>query len=97
MFSVCYWNNFIIGNNFGNIFTIQTQETQNANNQFCITANKRSRHSNYAGQYHHSMYLQNSVLYYFGIKHIDFWPSDFCSSTLQETKAVQRMFILKCS
>ena len=41
--------------------------------------------------------FKNSVLYNFGIKHFNFWPSDFHSSTLQKTKTVQGMFILKCS
>ena len=40
------------------------------------------------------MYLQNSVLYNFVIKHFNFQPSDFYSCTFQETKAVQRTFVL---
>ena len=76
---------------------MQTEETQNAINQSCFTANEGSKHSNNTGRFHYSMYLQNPVLHNFGIKHFNFWPSDFYSSSLQKTKAVQRMFVLKCS
>ena len=37
------------------------------------------------------------VLYNFAIEHFNFWPSDFCSSTFQKTKSVQRIFVLRCS
>ena len=48
VFSVitAYCNNFNIGYNFDNIFTMYTQETQNASNQSCFIANERSRCSN---------------------------------------------------
>ena len=59
VFSVCHCNNFTIGYNLGNIFTMQTQKTQNAPNQSCITASKRNRHSKNMGEGHYSMYLQN--------------------------------------
>ena len=72
---------------------MQTQETQNTSNQSCFTASKRRRCSNNTGRSHYSIYLQNSVLYNFGIKDFNFWPSDFCSYTLQKTKAVQRTFV----
>ena len=54
--------------NFGHISTMQTQETQNASNQSSFTTNKRSRHSNSTGICQYNMYLQNSILYNFGIK-----------------------------
>ena len=76
---------------------MQTQETQNASKQSCFTASKRSRCINNIGRNHYSMYLQNSVLYNFSMKHFNFWPSDFCISTLHKTKAVLRTFVLKCS
>ena len=41
VFYVCYCNNFIIGYNFDDIFTMQTQESQNASNKSCFTANKK--------------------------------------------------------
>ena len=97
VFPACYYNNFIIVYNFGNILTMQTQETQNTSNKSCFTASMRSRHSNNKGRSHYSMYLQNSVLYNFGFKHLNFWPSDFCSSTFQKMKAMWRTFVLKCS
>ena len=96
-FSVCYCNNFIISYNFGDILTTQTQETLNASNQSCSTANKGNWEGNNTGRCQYSMYLQNSVLYNFGIKYFNFQPTDFCSSTLQKTKAVQRTFVLQCS
>ena len=60
------------------------QETQNTSNQSCYTANKRSRSSNSTGRCQYTMYLQNSVLYNFGIKYFNFQPSDF--SVLQSRK-----------
>ena len=62
VFSIHYCSNFIIGYNFGNIFTMQPQETWNTSNQSCFTANKRCRYSNNPGRCHYSMYLQNSFL-----------------------------------
>ena len=76
---------------------MQTQETQNASNQSSFAANKGCGHSNNRGRGHYSMYLQNLILYNFGIKYINCWPSDSCGSRLMKTKAVQRMFVLKCS
>ena len=78
-------------------FLCKHKETQNASNQSCFTANKRSRCTNNTGRCQYSMYLQNSVLYNFGFEYFNFWPSDFCSSTHQKTKAVQRTFVLKHS
>ena len=39
--------------------------------------------------------FKNSDLYKFGIN--SFWSSDVWSSTLQKIKAVQRIYVLKCS
>ena len=97
MFFCFYCNNFTIGYNFGNMFTMQAQETQNVSNQSCLTASKRCRCSNNMGGGHYRMHLQNSDLYNFGINCYDLWPTNYCSSTFQKTKAVQRTFVLHCS
>ena len=65
--------------------------TQNFSSQSCLAASRRGRYSNNTGRGHYRMYLQNSDLYNFGINNYNFRPSDFCSSTLQKTKAVQRI------
>ena len=44
-FSVHCSSNLSTGYNFGIIFIMQKQETQNISNQSCLTARKRSRHS----------------------------------------------------
>ena len=46
IFSVHYCSNLSTGYNFGNISTMQTQETQNASSQSCLRASKRTRCSN---------------------------------------------------
>ena len=69
----------------------------NTSNQSYFTTSKRSRPSNNTGRGHYNMYVQNLIVYNFAFKHFNFWLSAFYSSTLQKTKAVQRMFVLKCS
>ena len=88
--SVHHCSNITTGYSFGNISIMQTQETQNVSNQSCLTASKRSRHSNNTERNQYGM--QNSDLYKFGIN--NFYSSNICRSTLQKSKAVQRMHML---
>ena len=55
VFSVYHYNNFTIGHNFGNIFAMQTWETQNFSGKSWFTTSKRIRHSNNTGRCHHDM------------------------------------------
>ena len=59
-FSVHCWKKIkLLVTALGNVHIVQTHETQNASNQTCFTANKRSRCSNQTGRYltKYRMYL----------------------------------------